>query len=112
MLGAILSKINWGSSVINTSNYGKVIAQRGLSYYIAPGSGGGTYENNFYLKESGATVGISSAIEKTEQELKSQMFVNELNTYVSTYNEEHQNDEDFISLKIWKYNDGDYPSFE
>ena len=39
-------------------------------------------------------------------------FVNELNTYVNNYNEEHKNDEDFISLRRWKYNEGNYPTFE
>lgn len=33
-------------------------------------------------------------------------------SYVNNYNEEHKNDEDFVSLRRWKYNQGDYPTFE
>jgi len=43
--------------------------------------------------------GESSKVD--ENYLKSSDFVNELNTYVETYNEEHKNDEGFIALKNW-----------
>ena len=47
-----------------------------------------------------------------KEQMQSQEFVNTLNSYVDTYNEEHKNDEGFISLTRWKYNEGDYPTFE
>ena len=52
------------------------------------------------------------AIQKTLEEMQNQDFVNKLNIYVNTYNEEHKNDEGFIELKRWKYNAGSYPTFE
>lgn len=112
MHGGILSKINWGSSLLNSCNYGKIVAQKGFAYYISPGSGGGSYENDFYLEGSAKDIGLTTSIKKTEEELKSQEFVDELNTYVNNYNEEHKNDEDFVKLNRWKYNEGNYPIFE
>ncbi len=44
--------------------------------------------------------------------MKSQEIVSKLNEYVNSYNEEHKNDEDFVSLRRWKYNEGNYPTFE
>ena len=49
--------------------------------------------------------------ESIEEELTKE-FVDELNTYVNNYNEEHKNDEDFVKLNRWKYNEGNYPTFE
>lgn len=48
----------------------------------------------------------------TQEYMQSQEFVNELNTYANNYNEEHKNDEGFIALRNWKYNEGNYPTFE
>lgn len=84
----------------------------GSAYFISPSSGGGSYENIFYLEGSAKDIGLTSSIKKTENELKSQEFVNELNTYVDTYNEEHKNEEGFVKLNRWKYNEGNYPTFE
>ena len=72
--------------------------------------------NNYYL-EGTATHGANNVGDDvpercSEQYMQSQEFVDELNIYVNTYNEEHKNDEDFVSLRRWKYNQGDYPSFE
>ena len=47
-----------------------------------------------------------------EEQMKSQEFVNTLNSYVDTYNEEHKNDENGVLLKRWKYNIDSYPTFE
>ena len=55
---------------------------------------------------------IGEATSKTLEQMQSEEFVSELNTYVDNYNEEHKNDEDFIALKNWKYNEGSYPTFE
>ncbi len=112
MLGGILSDLAWGSSLLNSCNYGKIVAQKGSAYYISPRSGGGSYKNIFYLEGSGKDIGLTDSIKKTDEELKSQEFVDELNTYVNNYNEEHKNDEDFVKLNRWKYNEGNYPIFE
>ena len=45
-------------------------------------------------------------------QMQSQDFVDALNSYVDTYNEEHKNEEGFIKLSRWKYNEGEYPTFE
>ena len=60
----------------------------------------------------GAVYTTSTLPSSSKSEIQSQEFVNELNTYVNNYNEEHKNDEDFISLRRWKYNEGNYPTFE
>lgn len=48
----------------------------------------------------------------TKEQMQSQDFVDTLNSYVNTYNEEHKNEEGFIKLSRWKYNEGEYPTFE
>ena len=48
----------------------------------------------------------------TKEHMQSQDFADELNIYTSSYNEKHKNDEDFVSLSRWKYNIGNYPTYE
>ena len=48
----------------------------------------------------------------TQEYMQSQNFVDELNDYVDTYNEEHKNDENFVKLSRWKYSERNYPTFE
>lgn len=69
------------------------------SYYVNEISrivGNSSYKGNFYSKEY----------------MQSQEFADKLNTYVDNYNEEHKNDENYVPLKNWKYNSGDYPTYE
>ena len=44
---------------------------------------------------------------KTEQYMKSQEFVTLLNQFVSSY----ESEDETITLRTWKYNEGDYPTF-
>lgn len=112
MHGGISSKLEWAQPIYNTFNVGKIDSIKGKAYFISPNSGGITYINNFYLEGSAKDIGLTSSIKKTDDELKSQEFVDELNTYVNNYNEEHKNDENFVKLNRWKYNEGNYPIFE
>lgn len=112
MHGGISSYSNWACPINNTFNIGKIDAIKGKAYFISPNIGGTTCENDFYLEGSAKDIGLTSSIMKTENELKSQEFVDKLNTYVTAYNNEHKNDEGFIELKRWKYNEGSYPTFE
>ena len=43
--------------------------------------------------------------------MKSTEIVNKLNEYVTTYNEENKDNEDFVKLKYWKAGDNGYPTF-
>ena len=75
-------------------------------------------KNCYYLKDSSkfvigkaVTTQEFDATECTSQEMKSTEIVNKLNEYVTTYNEENKNNEDFIELKYWKTGDNGYPVF-
>lgn len=63
---------------------------------------------NFSLKYNQVVTLESS----TKEYMQSRELVDKLNTYVNNYNEEHKNDTDFVSLRRWKYNAGNYPTFE
>lgn len=119
--GGILGGIYMGMVLTtdNCLNYGDLKGidyTGGISgYSFAWRNPAGTVENAYYL-DSTASYGYkynpdpSNGVNK--QYMQRQEFVDELNIYVNTYNEEHKNDEDFVSLKRWKYNQGDYPLFE
>lgn len=63
---------------------------------------------NFLLKYNQVVT-----LEASKKEyLQSEELTDELNTYVNNYNEEHKSDEDFVELRNWKYNQGNYPTFE
>lgn len=66
-------------------------------------------ENNFWL-EGSAIKGIynfpDNSQTKTKEYMQSQEFVNELNKYVD------ENPIEGITLLKWKYNEGNYPTFE
>ena len=75
-------------------------------------------KNCYYLKDSSkfvigkvVTTQEFDATECTSQEMKSTEIVNKLNEYVTTYNEENKNNEDFVELKYWKTGDNGYPTF-
>lgn len=99
-------------NIINTYNSGKIEGINKKAGII-----GGNYnsqgvyniENNFYL-EGSATKGIynfpDNAETKTKEYMQSQEFVDELNKYVD------ENSTDDIILSRWKYNEGEYPTYE
>lgn len=66
-------------------------------------------ENNFWL-EGSAIKGIynfpDNSQTKTKEYMQSQEFVNELNKYID------ENPIEGITLLKWKYNEGNYPTFE
>lgn len=67
-------------------------------------------ENNFYLEGCGAIKGIYNFIDnsevKTKEYMQSQEFVDDLNKYID------ENEIEGITLLKWKYNEGNYPTFE
>ena len=99
-------------NIINTYNSGKIEGIKQKAGII-----GGNYnsqavyniENNVYL-EGSATKGIYNFLDnaetKTKEYMQSQEFVNELNKYID------ENSTDEIVLSRWKYNEGEYPTFE
>ena len=119
--GGILGRLSPGCIFTsdNCFNYGNL---NGVDYTggITGYSGtwrnpAGTVENAYYLETTaiyGYTYSPDPSNRVNKEYMQSQDFVNELNTYVNTYNEEHKNDEGFIQLKRWKYNEGSYPTFE
>lgn len=75
-------------------------------------------KNCYYLKGcskyvigKAVTTQEFDATECTSQEMKSTEIVNKLNEYVTTYNEENKDNEDFVKLKYWKAGDNGYPTF-
>lgn len=66
-------------------------------------------ENNYWL-EGTAVKGIynfpDNSQAKTKEYMQSQEFVNELNKYID------ENPIEGITLLKWKYNEGNYPTFE
>ena len=51
------------------------------------------------------------ATECTREEMQSTEIINKLNEYVSSYNQENKDNEDFIELKYWKRGSDGYPTF-
>ncbi len=111
------------ASFINIYNSGKI---ENTSEYKPAGIGGyirfgHEFINTKFLNDLtlavtryqwSAVYTTSTLPSSSKSEIQSQEFVNELNTYVNNYNEEHKSDEDFVELRNWKYNPGDYPTFE
>ncbi len=67
---------------------------------------------NFMGAEVATEYNKGEASTKTLEEMKTEAFVDLLNINVNTYNEEHKNEEGFVQLNKWKYNVGNYPTFE
>lgn len=121
--GGLIGSCNGSSKIENVYNTGNVVSKSeinasGIASWIrgTPNLDKAYYLNNTLIAQAlygwGWSYNYKGKGVSTYEYMQSQEFVNELNTYVNTYNEEHKNDEDFISLNRWKYNQGDYPSFE
>lgn len=99
-------------NIKNNYNFGKIEGTDRKAGII-----GGNYseqsvyqiENNYWL-EGTAVKGIynfpDNSQAKTKEYMQSQEFVNELNKYID------ENPIEGITLLKWKYNEGNYPTFE
>ena len=129
-IGSVKGEVSGGilglgkrASFINIYNSGKI---ENTSEYKPAGIGGHIrfgheFINTKFLNDLtlavtryqwSAVYTTSTLPSSSKSEIQSQEFVNELNTYLDTYNEEHKNDDGFIELKRWKYTEGNYPTFE
>ena len=73
---------------------------------------------NTYYKKGSCEFAISNkniegveAYEKEDSYLKSKEFLEKLNEFVKTYNEENKDDSTVIKLKNWKTGENGYPTF-
>ena len=102
--GGVVADIDWGGVISNSYNIGKI---EGKTIYAISNSPGITKsENNFFLEGAGEKGNFSSINEKSKEYMQSQEFVNELNKYID------ENPIEGITLLKWKYNEGNYPTFE
>ena len=102
--GSMAAHIDWGGIVSNNYNVGDI---EGKDIYAISNHPGTTEsKNNFFLEGAGKKGSFSSIIEKTKEYMQSQEFVNELNKYID------ENPIEGIILLKWKYNEGNYPTFE
>lgn len=102
--GSMAAHIDWGGIVSNNYNVGDI---EGKDIYAISNHPGTTEsKNNFFLEGAGKKGNFSSIIEKTKEYMQSQEFVNELNKYID------ENPIEGIILLKWKYNEGNYPTFE
>jgi len=121
--GGLIGSCNGSSKIENVYNTGNVVSKSeinasGIASWIrgTPNLDKAYYLNSTLIAQAlygwGWSYNYKGRGISTYEYMNSQEFVNELNTYVDTYNEEHKNDEDFIALRRWKYNAGNYPTFE
>lgn len=113
---------NETAKVYNCYNLGKISTAHTEGTII-----GGYWYNNwksdvkkcYYLKGTsqyviGAKVTTQEfdATECTSEQMKSDNFLNQLNSYVNEYNEENKDEEGFIKLKNWQTESNGYPTIE
>ncbi len=112
------------SKIINCYSIGELDADKEKGGIVAIKSGYGTHyiescywPEEFHVEAGISKAGILSIDEKTKAlplaTMQSEKFVDTLNTYVETYNEEHWEDDGFVKLLNWKLDEKTrYPILE
>lgn len=103
--GGITASIYWGIVISNNYNIGKIEGKVNYAISNKPG-GNDDSQNNFFLEGSGQKGNWDSLNEKNKEYMQSQEFVDDLNKYID------ENQIEGITLLKWKYNEGNYPTFE
>ena len=120
IVGSSYNNIVYISNCYNTGNI------KALTPYIHEGAIQGSYwyntykseiKNTYYKKGScefainGKNIDGIETYEKEDNYLKSEEFLEKLNEFVKTYNEENKDDSTVIKLKNWKTGENGYPIF-
>ena len=110
--GGIVGYVYTSASIANCYNTGKIenIIEGGTSAGIVSNGVrfGDLNKDNLYYLEGSATIfeRTNKKDPNTKEYMQSQEFVNELNKYID------ENPIEGITLLKWKYNEGNYPTFE
>lgn len=123
IVGASYNNIAYISNCYNTGN---VKGQKDKNNFLYEGAIQGAYwygeyksviKNTYYKKGScefainGKNIDGMETYEKEDNYLKSEEFLEKLNEFVKTYNEENKDDSTVIKLKNWKTGENGYPIF-
>ena len=124
ILGSSTNNVVYISNCYNTGN---VKGQKDRNNLLYEGAIQGcfwynTYKSvikNTYYKKGSCKFAINSkniegieTYEKEDNYLKSKEFLEKLNEFVKTYNEENKDDSTVIELRNWKTGENGYPTFE